>query len=391
MSRVLALALVLVLALALALLAGLARAQDAGVADASSPDAAVLGADALDGATPRARDAEIDATVSPEPDPTLTGASPAGGRTQIEEPSTSATPPAVEPSPPDAATLEGHDRVHAPAPPIDHRPGYIPGVGSARRDLEAALRVIAADSGTALGELSIRGALYAHQDDNGRYVLLAGTRLGVAYDRRTPIGTLPTVDVAFLATSPADRFRLEVGAELLLPSAQEPHPSDIDHAARLTLASGAARGSIWLPSASVGVVGRLVSSYRLWQPGWPIHVHARFEATAGGVEIATWLGAQSSFVGSVSLDLGVGIEPLNMRVLGRMSVSTAAAWPAGDVAPWAGTAVVEWSPEDVLKLEVFVGGGGFLLPDGLEARVFRGGLGVSVFADYDPPGHGDTR
>ncbi|MFO0556355.1 MAG: hypothetical protein U0271_48730 [Polyangiaceae bacterium] len=81
------------------------------------------------------------------------------------------------------------------------------------------------------------------------------------------------------------------------------------------------------------------------------------------VSVATWLGSQRGFVGSVGLSLFLGQMTINSRLGVRGDLEATSLWPAGELLPGTFQLFFQWLPVHWAVAEVFVGGGGLIGSD----------------------------
>jgi hypothetical protein len=165
-----------------------------------------------------------------------------------------------------------------------------------------------------------------------------------------------------------------------------PGPNDTDPrtqqlALAATLSSGIADDAAWLPLSDFG--WQLYGAFESRTP--PLLAHgtiAYMGATWGGkasitpMNVTTWLGPQSGFIGNVYVDAFVGLPlllgvPLNMQLglHGELSLSTI--WPGTELFPALGNVYVGWAPKTWFQMRIF-GGPGAALTDTKNANMHYG-------------------
>ncbi len=163
-------------------------------------------------------------------------------------------------------------------------------------------------------------------------------------------------------------FWVEFGVRLL-PNYSSPNdtsPAAQQAALRSTFSSGIADDAAWLPLADFGtqIYASFQSRTSAWSPGNGTSVY--FGATYGGraslapLDVKTWLGPQTGFIGNVYLDVFFGIPVLwnkaaNTQVGVHGELSLSSIWPGSDPFPIVGNAFVGWSPKSWFEMRVFAG------------------------------------
>ncbi len=298
---------------------------------------------------------------------------------------------------PEAYYLPGADERQEPKNPSledDDRPDYLNGLSAVGRCWEIT-------SDTAFGTrrvLTERLEVARALKFSGKSLSIV-IRAGVGLDGSTATGLYAVqgliASLGFRHQQESSEFSIEAGIRVI-PGYGGPEDSLPEMnllALNATYTSGIGNDAAWLPVSSTGgqIYLDLTSRTGLWViPTWWIFpsatllfgTHYGGAVSIGTLEVRTWLGPQSAFVGNVFLEGYVGMptfdgKPLRLQAGIHLDASLSSIWPGKQVFPMVGNGFVGWSPTPWLALRVFAGIGGS--PGSLAPSALQYGLRVQFY------------
>jgi hypothetical protein len=164
----------------------------------------------------------------------------------------------------------------------------------------------------------------------------------------------------------------EVGVRVI-PNWSGPHNSDAKTqqlALGSAISSSMADDALWLPLTNFAAQLYLEYDSRthpihIWHGAIVVGLKWYAAGSLGPMQIASWLGPQSAFVGNVSFETYLGIPRIvdtdfNVQTGLHGEISLSSIWPESDLFPALFDWFVGWSPKTWFALRTFVGGGAAL-------------------------------